>query len=90
MPRFTLEGPRPYTIFCFAPYTMQDYVAKTKALLLVRFLSTEQTIIVLCARSRRKKRTKTYNKEMYGFHNHSPLLTMVLRRNGNSIDASEV
>ena len=39
------------------------------------FLSHNQqkSTIVFCARSRPKKRTRTYNGDFIGFHNHSPL-----------------
>ena len=72
MPRFRLESPRPCTIFCFA--LCVNYVTNTFLLVSSSVLSKQ----LLCfVHGQGQKRTKTYNKEFVGFHNHSPLLTMV-------------
>ena len=61
--QFMLEGPRQCTILCFNVRTSVEYLNRT-----VSIGHLPQHIpnsIVVCARSRPKRLTKTYNKEVY-------------------------
>ena len=48
--------------FVFSSYTVHEL--RNQHVPIGKFLSAEETTIVFCARSRAKKRTKTYNKEL--------------------------
>ena len=60
--QFMLEGPRPCTILCFNVHTTVEYLNKNASIgLLLQHIPNS---IVVCAGSRPKRQTKTYNKEV--------------------------
>ena len=61
--------------FALRSYTMHQLLDKHVSV--GQFLSTEKTTIVFCAQSRPKSEQKPTTKNFVGFHNHSPLLTML-------------
>ena len=60
--QFMLEGPRPCTIPCFNVHTTVKYLNKT--VLIGQLLQNIPNYIVVCAGSRPKRQTKTYNKDV--------------------------
>ena len=60
--QFMLEGPRPWTILCFNVHTTVEYL--TKNVSIGQLLQHIPNSIVVCAGSRPKRQTKTYNKEV--------------------------
>ena len=60
--QFMLEGPRPCTILCFYVHTTVEYLNRNVPIgYLFEHISK---CIVVCAQSRPKILTKTYNKEV--------------------------
>ena len=57
-----LEGPRPCTILCFNIHTTVEYLNKNVSI--GQLLQHIPNSIVVCAGSRLKRQTKTYNKEV--------------------------
>ena len=60
--QFMLEGPRPCTILCFNVRTTVEYLNKNVSI--GQLLQHIPNSIVVCAGSRPKRQTKTYNKEV--------------------------
>ena len=58
-----LEGPQPAQSFVSRSFTMHEL--RNQHVCIGQFLNMEETTIVYCAGSRPKKRTKTYNKELW-------------------------
>ena len=59
---FMLEGPRPCTVLCFNVHITVEYLNKNVSI--GRLLQHIPNSIVVCAGSRPKGLTKTYNKEV--------------------------
>ena len=60
--QFMLEGSRPCTILCFNVHTTVEYLNKNVSI--GQLLQHIPNSIVVCAGSRPKRQTKTYNKEV--------------------------
>ena len=60
--QFMLEGPRPCTILCFNVHTTIEYLNKNVSI--GQLLQHISNSIVVCAGSRPKRQTKTYNKDV--------------------------
>ena len=60
--QFMLEGPRPCAILCFDTHTTVEYLNKNISI--AQLLQHIPKSIVVCAGSRPKRQTKTYNKEV--------------------------
>ena len=60
---FMLEGPRPCTILCFNVHTTVEYLSKYASI--GQLLQYIPNSVVVCAGSRPKRQTKTYNKEVF-------------------------
>ena len=61
--------------FVFRSYTMHDYVTET-FLLVSSLVSSKQQLCIVHGQDRKTEQKNTA-KNFAGFHNHSPLLTMV-------------
>ena len=60
--QFMLEGPRPWTIFCFTGYTKIKYLNRNFCIgQLPKHIAKS---VLVCARSRSKMLPKTSNKEV--------------------------
>ena len=60
--KFMLEGPPPCTILCFNDHTTDEYLNKNVSI--GQLLQHIPNSIVVCAGSRPKMLTKTYNKDV--------------------------
>ena len=68
--QFMLEGPQPCTILCFNVHTTVEYLNNNVSIgQLVQHITNS---IVVCAGSRPKRQTKTYNKEVRQVSQPSP------------------
>ena len=61
--QFKLEEPQPCTILCFNIHTTVEYLNKNVSI--GQLLQHIPNSIVVGARSRPKRQTKTYNKEVW-------------------------
>ena len=75
MPRFRLEGPQACTIFILLSYAMHEL--RTNTFLLVRSSVRSKQLLCFVHRQGQKSEQNPTTKSFVGFHNHSPLLTMV-------------
>ena len=60
--QFMLEGPRPCSILCFNVHTTVEYLNRNVSI--GQLLQHIPNSIVVCAGSRPKRQTKTYNKDV--------------------------
>ena len=74
--RFMLEGPRPCTSFFCAHTLCMNYVTKT-FLLISSSVSSKQLLCFVHGQGQKRGQKRT-TKNFVVFHNHSPLLTMIL------------
>ena len=82
MPRFRLEGPRRCTIL-FCPHTLcMSYVTNTFLLVSSSVQSKQLLCVVHCQGPKRNNNLQRWT--FVGFHNHSPLWTMLKSTSQNT------
>ena len=78
MPRFSLESPRPCTIsVLFCAHTLCMITLPTRFYWLVLQYGVNNYCVLCTVKAKTEQKHTT--KKFVGFHNHSPLLTNVLR-----------
>ena len=82
--QFMLEGSRPCTILCFNVHTTFEYLNKNVSI--GQLLQHISKSIVVCAGSRPKRQSKTYNKEVCQVSKPLPLINYGFTKSHSWLD----